>query len=1327
MTAGALTATPGAGVAAPGSGGDAGAARDATPGGGGPVAFAGPESTSITLITGDTVEYTRFGDGRVAATIDPAPGREGVSYRLRTAEDGHYYALPSDGQAAIASGLLDERLFDLSYLAENAYADARTAEVPVIVRYEQDISAARLTAKAKTLRGASRSRGLDSVNGAAVAVAKKKATDFWRDVIDPKSGLEKVWLDGRVKALDDVSNGQIGAPTAWQAGYTGKGVKVAIIDTGIDDTHPDLAGTVVSERNFIPAGRPGGGTPDDAKDGHGHGTHVASIVTGSGAASDGRYRGVAAGVDLAIAKALDDNGGGTDSEIIAAMEWAAGPQDAAIVSMSLGGGATDGTDPLSLAVNDLTAEHGTLFVIAAGNDGPGAGTVAAPGAADAALTVGAVDANDQLASFSSRGPRLGDFAIKPEITAPGVNTVAARAAGTTMGTPLNDRYTAASGTSMATPHVAAAAAILAQQHPDWTNSQLKTALVGSAASVSGTVYEHGAGRLDVGRAVTQPITVDTPKVSGRFDHPYTGQTLTRTITYHNSGSSPVELDLDLSMTGENGSPAPSGFATLDRDRITVPASGSASVTLTMEPTAGAAGVFTGRLRAGNAAGNQVVVPLSARLGAKMATLTVRLVGRPGQPIEPSAAYTVGAMMLNDTDPKLEGAPRSYTSDWNGWRRVEGTQDTWEVKMRVAEGGIYGVETIANDRAAGSPPNSYVHTNLLFEPEVPVPGDATVTFDLAKTTPVTFQTEQASVPHTANFAWGYVAASGRAYNGAQTAAGYLNAGYYRVSPTKPGAPGRFWFSPDVIQIAPEALLDLGGRQGPMPARYADDYGSLLRPQAAAFETDRRSRLVGADVLDAGGDVRGALVFVPARSQQEMFAATDAAIAGRAAGLVTDMTLPTDPLRYGEIDLPVLIVDTATAGKLVAAVAEKASPPVTIRAQMQAPYEYKIVHYFNDGIPESMPQPARDADLAQVRATYHADQPAVNGSRRPLPDTVEVNHAYNPWQFISIKAGHSFVGRTTRTDYHTITGPDVVWDRTLHVGDLATANLYTVVSSRAFSAPERSEESWNELRIPGNSQRGPGIRPEIYRSHAMPCDSCRTGDVLRFRSLHAVGTGQYTDAGDPTHLALEGEQAEQARLYRLDARGNATELTPAYDAYQLPYYTLPAEASTYRATSSYKPDRAGQRYGKQIDTTWTFRSQRPTTSTVQQPNTCLEHVLYGKTDPCVWEPMIMPSYQLGLSVNNTAPVGRHRITVSAQSGAGITTELAGVRMWTSPDGGRTWKPASVKAGPDHTFQVTYQNPKAADTTNATVSLKLEAWDTDGNRVEQVVRDAYGLTKK
>src|SRR5262249_28894774 len=158
---------------------------------------------------------------------------------------------------------------------------------------------------------------------------------------------------------------------------------------------------------------------------------------------------------------------------------------------------TDGTDPLSEAVNQLTAATGILFVIAAGNSGPVEQTVAAPGAADAALTVAAVDSADQVASFSSRGPRAGG-ALKPDIAAAGGDIGGGGAAGTKLGPAVGDYYIKLSGTSMATPHVAASAAILAEQHPDWTATRLKTALMSSAKDLGDSPYDQGAGRVDLG-------------------------------------------------------------------------------------------------------------------------------------------------------------------------------------------------------------------------------------------------------------------------------------------------------------------------------------------------------------------------------------------------------------------------------------------------------------------------------------------------------------------------------------------------------------------------------------------------------------------------------------------------------------------------------------------------------------------------------------------------------------------------------------------------------------------------------------------------------------
>ncbi|MFI9838762.1 S8 family serine peptidase [Nonomuraea sp. NPDC051941] len=136
---------------------------------------------------------------------------------------------------------------------------------------------------------------------------------------------------------------------------------------------------------------------------------------------------------------------------------------------------TPGLDPLELAVNTLSATKGTLFVIAAGNDG-GPGTVNSPGSADVALTVGAVDRDDRTAEFSSRGPRSFDHAVKPDISAPGTDIVAAN---------LGGGHIAHNGTSMAAPHVAGAAAIIAQQHPDWNGERIKAALVESAKAGTG--------------------------------------------------------------------------------------------------------------------------------------------------------------------------------------------------------------------------------------------------------------------------------------------------------------------------------------------------------------------------------------------------------------------------------------------------------------------------------------------------------------------------------------------------------------------------------------------------------------------------------------------------------------------------------------------------------------------------------------------------------------------------------------------------------------------------------------------------------------------------
>ncbi|MGW0785654.1 S8 family serine peptidase [Streptomyces sp. NPDC002913] len=401
------------------------------------------------------------------------------------------------------------------------------------------------------------------------------------------ANVSKVWLNGRVKVLDDVSVPQIGAPDAWAAGYDGTDTTVAVLDTGYDQTHPDLAGRVAEAEDFT-------NSPNGSKDMHGHGTHVATTVAGDGAASDGRYVGVAPGATIVVGKVLGDSGSGTQASVIDGMEWAARDQGADIVSMSLGGSASNGSDPESLAINALTEQTGALFVVAAGNAGA-AETVGSPGSADAALTVGAVSSTDALASFSSRGPRVFDGAIKPDITGPGVSIIAGRSSTGSAGTPVNQHYSKMSGTSMATPHVAGAAAILKQFHPDWTAKEIKSFLTSTAVPGAYTVFQQGTGRVDLARAVKQSAYASPASISTYLEYPVE-KPVTKTVTYHNDGD--TDLDLALSLAAKNNS---TGTAThlfsLDRSTLLVPAHGTAEVALTMDPSADEFGVYGGVITA----------------------------------------------------------------------------------------------------------------------------------------------------------------------------------------------------------------------------------------------------------------------------------------------------------------------------------------------------------------------------------------------------------------------------------------------------------------------------------------------------------------------------------------------------------------------------------------------------------------------------------------------------------------------------------------------------------------------------------------------------------
>jgi subtilisin family serine protease len=266
-----------------------------------------------------------------------------------------------------------------------------------------------------------------------------------------------------------------------------------------------------------------------------------------------------------------------------AMEWAA-DQGARVINMSLGGGPSDGTDPLSRSVNSITKNKGVLFVIAAGNSGP-RNKVSTPAAADSSLAVGAIDKDRDLAAFSSRGPRLNDMALKPDIVAPGVQITAARA---NYGS--GNAYATYSGTSMATPMVAGSAALVWQMHPTWTAQQVKDALISAASPIgaqcSVSAFDQGSGLVDLARIVNQTTMVTPGSLSFGILQKGSGE---QTVKVVNLTKTAMPVVLAATACPASGA----GTVTVSPASATIP--GGESMTVTVSANGFKSGTYSGDL------------------------------------------------------------------------------------------------------------------------------------------------------------------------------------------------------------------------------------------------------------------------------------------------------------------------------------------------------------------------------------------------------------------------------------------------------------------------------------------------------------------------------------------------------------------------------------------------------------------------------------------------------------------------------------------------------------------------------------------------------------
>ncbi|NVO10675.1 MAG: S8 family serine peptidase [Bacteroidales bacterium] len=375
-----------------------------------------------------------------------------------------------------------------------------------------------------------------ALNGVAIEGTQSNVIDEIRKL----PYVKKVHIDYKCKIVDNESDEIIKADEVWSnLCITGKGIVIAIIDTGIDSTHQELKGKVIGGYDFV-------NNDDNPIDDHGHGTHCAGIAAANGP----NLKGVAPDAKLMAVKVLNSDGSGYNSWIISGIEYALNPDNnpltddgADVISMSLGSSGGSPDDALSTAVNN-SYKNGVLCVVAAGNNGNQYFNVSSPGSAKDALTVGASDKYDNIAGFSSWGPISQTYTVKPEVVAPGVGIYSS--------TP-NNNYASWDGTSMATPHVAGAAALLLQLNHNYSPEILKSLLVNSARTINSNIWAQGNGCINVLKAALLKTTVSPSIISlGLVDNQADTWSKVDTITLHNLSNISKNYKLEIEQSFPSG-------------------------------------------------------------------------------------------------------------------------------------------------------------------------------------------------------------------------------------------------------------------------------------------------------------------------------------------------------------------------------------------------------------------------------------------------------------------------------------------------------------------------------------------------------------------------------------------------------------------------------------------------------------------------------------------------------------------------------------------------------------------------------------------------------
>jgi subtilisin family serine protease len=1296
----ALSAAAALSMAAPGlaATGPAAPAGPAGAAGASPAANSQPAHT-ITLLTGHVVQVTGSGAQQSARVVtDVAP--YGDVHFLRA--HGDLYALPGEAAPALAAGQLDIRLFDLSLLIRDGYTDEKMPQTPVIVSYTSGRAAMHAQASHQ-LAGASVDRPLPSLHGFAAQVDHRQAKSFFGSITVHKTastlamaaGVQKVWLDGKVKVADDVSRVTIGADRAWAAGDDGTGQTVAVVDTGIDATHTDLAGQVVAAQDFVPAPYAGSDSPTDR---YGHGTHVASIIAGTGALSGGKYAGVAPKANLVDAKVLtDDTGAGADSWIIAGMQWAA--SKAKIVNMSLGGCCTDGTDPLTQALGQISASTGALFVVAAGNSGQCTLCVGAPGVADAALTVAATSRDGtSIAGYSSGGPRPGDYALKPEIAAPGSGIIAAAAKGSYLASfldPNGTGYMPLSGTSMATPHVAGSAALVLEQHPTWTAQQIKDELISSASPIAGyPTTRQGAGLINVGRAVTR--TLDATGVLNLGDiYPQPGQQLTGTITYTNTATTAATLNLaDKFWTVKNGAdqtwtPA-AGAVTVTPTQVTVPAGGTATAKVSADVSQAPVGTVYGDVTATAADGTQENTTLDFTRDIQRfpltATATADIDGK-----TPVPGYT-----FFEATGSLTGTWVNYP-DPGQWYR-----DRW---LNVFTGDIVTALPADTYQVSGDMGGSG-HDTLIGGYTIKLNQATSFTVDGRQAHLIDVATPRPAVNDYTVF-FGHIPAGDNGDTGITTAAFAGFSEYLLLGPNPQnftlGMTTRRAPVPLVLRSTGDHPVRVGAllSRANYPGSSAQDYIQLCWSCARMLPDSGRLTLVdagdGGPAALAGKDLRGKVALIrqgPGTDPVHETFIDDYVTAAAKAGakgvvLAVDSGAPA-PIRYADSNQPiwstvVTQADGATLARLIG------GGQRTFEATADRSYDYQLDL-------QAGPPPAgavwkvTEQNLATLHIRYHAAVP-ITGPLDPAG-----------WQ-----AQSTFFDADFATE--TLTGLPLPSVRTEYItaGEGATIFFEGQETGRMGGA-----WFWIDRLKPLSPGQSLTLDPDLG-----PMAPGRLQDQSLLTTLVFLGKRYvYLDPNVVSpYLNLGKLLSSTNGLGGLDVETVGP--YPAGTTLRTRVYTGGAQVCDSPALL------AGCPLHQALTATVQYRIVADTAQIVLPNSTRTStdwtvSVGPGSTKP----PLVVAESQYPVDLYNVARGDEQQVPIHIgyQPGGPTAPASWNVKVWATYDDGTTWTPVfDGHAGPDGNITPTIRPPH---TNNGYVGLRIQAGDGNGNSVDQTVIRAYTL---